>query len=77
MSLKDKIASILFGSKAEAESAGEDLRAEGLNPESPDPRSEAAASAPEDPALIKLPGEHPLIQLYSQRRREADRKSVV
>ena len=71
MSLKDKIASILFGSKAEAESAGEDLRAEGLNPESPDPRSEAAASAPEDPALIKLPGEHPLIQLYSQRRREA------
>ena len=69
MSLKDKIVSILFGTKAEDEHTAEEPLAqrEGLEDES----SEAPAFAAEDPSLIKLPGEHPLLHLYGLRRKEA------
>ncbi len=69
MSIKDKIASILFGAKGNGEAAGEESGAER------EPLKEQAPEAPtavaEDPALIKLPGDHPLIQLYGLRRKEA------
>ncbi len=67
MSLKDKIASILFGTKEEP--APEEERYVPPAQESPEP----PAGPPEDPAVIKLPGEHPLIQLYGLRRREVGR----
>lgn len=68
MSLKEKLASILFGRKSEELSEDEEQRAvaehlEGASTK-PLPRQE------EDPSLIKLPGEHPLLQLYGMRRRE-------
>ena len=71
MSIKDKIASIFFGSKEEAEKAAEEFRMEGAQSESEAQIPEAGPAAAEDPALIKLPGEHPLHQLYGLRRREA------
>ena len=69
MSLKDKIASILFGAKEKDETAVEDpvMQREQLEDES----SEVPSFAAEDPALIKLPGEHPLLHLYGLWRREA------
>lgn len=67
MSIKEKIASILFGQQPQ-------------KPEEEPPRpqveqqeqtsSEIPAFAQEDPSIIKLAGEHPLHQLYNQRRRE-------
>ena len=68
MSLKEKLTSILFGRKQEELPEEEEQRTgaeqpEGASTELP-PRQE------EDPSLIKLPGEHPLLQLYSMRRRE-------
>ena len=69
MSLKDKIASILFGAKAKDENTVEEpgTQREQLEDES----SEAPSFVAEDPALIKLPGDHPLLHLYGLRRREA------
>ena len=69
MSLKDKIASILFRAKAKDEYAAEDpvMQREQLEDES----AEVPPFAAENPALIKLPGEHPLLHLYGLRRREA------
>lgn len=69
MSLKDKIASILFGAKEKDENAVEApiMQWEQLEDES----SEVPSFASENPALIKLPGEHPLLHLYGLRRREA------
>ena len=67
MSIKKKIASILFGQKPE-ETEKEPPRPQVEQPEQ-EP-SESTAFAQEDPSLIKLPGEHPLYQLYNQRRKE-------
>ena len=67
MSLKDKIASILFGAK-EKESPAEEPQAP---PASVQEAPESSAVPAEDPTVIKLPGEHPLLQLYGMRRREA------
>ena len=69
MSIKDKIASILFGSKANDENAVEELGAEREQSENQIP--DVPSSVAEDPALIKLPEEHPLLQLYGMRRKEA------
>ena len=69
MSIKDKIASILFGAKAKDEDTVEEPGTERRQLEDESP--EAPSLAAEDPALIKLPGEHPLLQLYGLRRREA------
>lgn len=69
MSLRDKIASILFGAKEETPAPEE--RHNEPPPELDTP--EASAIPPEDSAVIRLPGEHPLIQLYGMRRREAGR----
>lgn len=69
MSLKDKIASILFRAKAEDEHTAEEPAAQQERLE--DESSEAPSFAAEEPALIKLPGEHPLLQLYALRRKEA------
>mgnify|MGYP002510513046 CR=1 FL=1 len=69
MSLKDKIASILFGAKEEAPGPEERHNEPPAELDAP----ESSAIPPEDPAVIKLPGEHPLIQLYGMRRREAGR----
>ena len=68
MSLKDKIASILFGAKETDGKAVEDpvMQREQLEDEG----SEVPSFAAEDPALIKLPGEHPLLHLYGLRRRD-------
>lgn len=66
MSLRDKIASILFGAKEEP--APEEER---CTPPSAQEDPESSTIPPEDPAVIKLSGDHPLIQLYGLRRREA------
>lgn len=67
MSIKEKITSILFGQKPEKPEE------KPLHPQAEQPE-ESASETPgfvqEDPSIIKLPGEHPLHQLYSQRRRE-------
>ncbi len=70
MSIKDKIASILsgFGAKPETPEA-EEPQAQPAQPAQGPPE----VSVPEDPALLKLPGEHPLLQLYSIRRKEGGR----
>lgn len=69
MSIKDKIASILFGLKTEDEPIAEELGA-GREPlEDQDP--EVPSFAAENSSLIKLTGEHPLLQLYDLRRKEA------
>ena len=69
MSLKDKIASFFLGAKAKDEHTEEEpaTQWEKLKEES----AETPSFAVEDPALIKLPGEHPLFQLYGLRRKEA------
>lgn len=69
MSIKDKIASILFGLKTEDEPIAEELGA-GREPlEDQDP--EVPSFAAESSSVIKLTGEHPLLQLYDLRRKEA------
>ena len=69
MSIREKISSILFGSKEEPP-----VQEEGGGSLQPEPQEEAAPeSSPfpaEEPALIKLTAEHPLQQLYTIRRRE-------
>ena len=70
MSIKEKIASILFGQKP-GEQPNEEERP---HPEMEQPEQEPFESLEfiqEDPALIKLPGEHPLHQLYNLCRKEA------
>ena len=69
MSLKDKLASILFGAKAKEEQTAEESGARWEQQE--DQSAEALDLVTEDPALIKLQGEHPLIHLYGLRRKEA------
>ena len=69
MSIKDKIASILFGAKVKDAAAVEQPDTQQEQPEEQAP--EIPSFAAEDPALIKLSGEHPLLQLYGLRRREA------
>ena len=69
MSIKDKLASILFGVKGKNEAAEEELDAE--REQMKEQTQEEPLAAAEDPALIKLSGEHPLHQLYGLRRREA------
>lgn len=68
MSIKDKLASILFGIKAEKPEEAE-LQAQPVQPEQEDP--EAPPFLAEEPALLKLPGDHPMLQLYNMRRKEA------
>ena len=69
MSLKDKLASILFGQKPENAPEEEEERRPG--PEQSEAESPEPSSLPaQDPSIIKLPGEHPLLQLYGIRRRE-------
>ena len=69
MSWRDKITSILFGAKEKEEKTAEEP---GMEPERPEGESsEAPSFAAEDPAQIKLPGEHPLLHLYGLRRKEA------
>ena len=68
MSIKDKIVSILFGSKKEDESTVEEPGTE--REQSENQAAEAPGAASEDPALIKISGEHPLHQLYGIRCRE-------
>lgn len=68
MSLKDKIASILFGPKSEEAPLEEPIvQQEPLEQAAVEEQSFASA----DPALLKLPGEHALYQLYNIRRKEA------
>ena len=68
MSLKDKIASILFGPKSEEVPLEEPIvQQEPLEQAAVEEQSFASA----DPALLKLPGEHALYQLYNIRRKEA------
>lgn len=68
MSMKDKIKSILFGTKTE-DTVDEEPRAQQEPAELETP--ESTDFIPEDPALIKLSGDHPLNQLYNLRRKEA------
>ena len=61
MSIKDKITSFLFGSKAQ------DTPKEELLPEeeySPQEIQEAQEEIPSDPSLLEVPMEHPIRQLY-------------
>jgi len=67
MSIKDKLTSILFGSK-EAAPSQEEARLEAQAQEEEGPESSPFPA--EDPALVKLSAEHPLQQLYTIRRRE-------
>ena len=70
MSIKEKLASILFGAKEEQAAEG----APQAKPEQAEPEGEAASPFPsENLALVKLSGDHPLQQLYSLRRKEAGR----
>lgn len=68
MSVKDKLTSILFRKKTE-QAAGEVplTRQESSVPESP----EDLSFIKEDPAIVKLPADHPLLVLYNRRRKEA------
>ena len=70
MSLKDKLVSLLFKSKAE----------EGAGTEAGEEQVHAADSVPEppvdstsNPALLELPSDHPLHQLYSLHQKETGR----
>lgn len=68
MSMKDKIKSILFGTRTE-DTVDEEPRAQQEPVEAE--ASSAAEFIQEDPALIKLPGDHHLYQLYNLRRKES------
>ena len=69
MSLKDKLTSLLFGSQHHPLSNEEDGTEKQYT-------AEAASENPEEagdpnPALLELPAEHPIYQLYNLRRKEA------
>ncbi len=66
MSLKDRVASFLFGTKPEKE-AEEPLVQQEQVDEAPEDMSFAA----DDPALLRLPADHPIFQFYNLRRKEA------
>ena len=66
MSLKEKLVSLLFGSKAAAE-AEDQVQEEQVV----DQTAEAKADGVFDQAFLELPAEHPLYQLYELRRRES------
>ncbi len=68
MSIKEKLVAILFGPKAETGDAEEALRQEGAQTEAAE---ESMSFAAEDPAVIKLPAEHPMLQLHALRRQTA------
>lgn len=68
MSIKDKITSILFGAKTDETKEEEQSYIEQVSTEDQSPDTPSFMA--EDPALIKLSGEHPLFQLYGLRRRE-------
>lgn len=70
MSIKDKLTTILFGKKTE-EPEEQESRIQAAQAEEGVP--ETLPFAAEDPALLKLPGDHPLQQLYALRRKEAGR----
>ena len=65
MSIKDKLTTILFGKKTE-EPEEQESRIQAAQAEEGVP--ETLPFAAEDPALLKLPGDHPLQQLYALRR---------
>lgn len=68
MSLKEKLTALLFGQKAEEQAAEESgVRQEAEEQAAPEELSFAAA----DPAVLKLPPDHPMNQLYNLRRKEA------
>ncbi len=69
MSLKEKLTSLLRGPKGKEPAEEEPSVRQG-------PEEQTAAAPPsfaptEDPAVLKLPSEHPMNQLYSLRRKEA------
>ena len=68
MSLKDKLTSLLFGSKPEEETLPEDIPPAAA-------AAEAAPAAPDvftpPPDQLELPPDHPIYQLYDLYRREA------
>ena len=67
MSFKDKISSLLFGSKKE-EQADETFltKQEHIPQEVPEP----PAAVPDDPARLEIPADHPIRQLHDLRQRE-------
>lgn len=67
MSLKGKLTEFLFGQKTDIAPA-EDAAAGQAPAAEP---AEAAEAAVVDPAMLELPSEHPLYQLYHMRRQEA------
>jgi hypothetical protein len=66
MSLKEKLVSLLFGSKAAAETEDQVQEEQVV-----DQTAEAKADGVFDQAFLELPAEHPLYQLYELRRRES------
>ncbi len=69
MSIKEKLAALLFGSKeAQPEQEQEDPH---VLPEQPEAAQESSFLPAEDPALLKLSADHPLQQLYAIRRQES------
>ena len=70
MSIKDKLTTILFGKKTE-EPEEQESRIQAAQAEEGVP--ETLPFAAEDPALLKLPGDHPIQLLYALRRKEAGR----
>ena len=67
MSLKNKLTELLFGSKPEAAKEEESLQEQGHTPETV---SEPPSGGIADPAVLDLPEEHPVYQLYNLRRKE-------
>ena len=68
MSLKEKLTSILFGQKPENPPEEGEQRPGPAQLEAESPESSPFPA--QDPSIIKLPGEHPMLQLYGMRRRE-------
>lgn len=68
MSLKGKLAEFMFGKKTDVVPAEEAAAAQAPAAEPAGAAEEAAAV---DPAMLELPSEHPLYQLYHIRRQEA------
>ena len=68
MSLKDKLTTLLFGSRSE-EQPEEEIR------EEPKDMEEEASAVPvaggRDPSVLELPSDHPIHRLYNLRRKEA------
>ena len=69
MSWKDKISSLLFGSKAEEAVDEEQIMEPEHTPQEVEEAPAAAAAA--DPSLLEVPQDHPIRQLYSLRQQES------